>query len=74
MVDETADLDAAAAAIVASAFGFQGQKCSAGSRVIIVASVYDEVVAKVIELTKKLQVGLPENNAPIGPVIDQKNH
>jgi 1-pyrroline-5-carboxylate dehydrogenase len=73
VVDETADLDAAAAAIVASAFGFQGQKCSAGSRAIIVASVYDEVVAKVIELTKKLQVGLPENNASIGPVIDQKS-
>ncbi len=73
VVDETADLEAAAAAIVASAFGFQGQKCSAGSRAIIVASVYEEVVEKVIQLTKQLQVGLPENNAPIGPVIDQKS-
>ncbi len=39
VVDETADLDAAAQAIVASAFGFQGQKCSAGSRAIVVESV-----------------------------------
>lgn len=73
VVDETADLDAAAAAIVASAFGFQGQKCSAGSRAIIVESVYDEVVEKVTELTKKLTVGLPEENYAIGPVIDQKS-
>ncbi|WP_078412157.1 L-glutamate gamma-semialdehyde dehydrogenase [Priestia abyssalis] len=72
VVDETADLDAAAAAIVASAFGFQGQKCSAGSRAVIVESVYDEVVAKVTELTKDLRVGLPEENAPVGPVIDQR--
>ena len=71
VVDETADLDAAAASIVASAFGFQGQKCSAGSRAIIVESVYDQVVEKVGELTKKLEVGLPELNYPAGPVVDQ---
>lgn len=73
VVDETADLDAAAAAIVASAFGFQGQKCSAGSRAIIVESVYDEVVEKVTELTKNLTVGLPAENFAVGPVIDQKS-
>lgn len=72
VVDETADLDAAAAAIVASAYGFQGQKCSAGSRAIIVEAVYDEVVEKVVALTNKLQVGLPEENGQVGPVIDQK--
>ncbi|GGI96622.1 L-glutamate gamma-semialdehyde dehydrogenase [Paenibacillus hunanensis] len=71
VVDETADLDAAAQAIVASAFGFQGQKCSAGSRAVIVQSVYDEVVRKVTELTGKLSIGLPEDNYPVGPVIDQ---
>lgn len=71
VVDETADLDAAAASIVASAFGFQGQKCSAGSRAIIVESVYDQVVEKVGELTKKLEVGLPELNYAAGPVVDQ---
>ncbi|MFD0693136.1 L-glutamate gamma-semialdehyde dehydrogenase [Paenibacillus sp. GCM10027628] len=74
VVDETADLDAAAAAIVASAFGFQGQKCSAGSRAIIVASVYDEVVEKVVALTKGLQVGLPEQNFSAGPVIDKNSY
>jgi 1-pyrroline-5-carboxylate dehydrogenase len=49
VVDETADLDAAAQAIVAAAFGFQGQKCSACSRAIIVEDVYDEVLEKVVE-------------------------
>lgn len=74
VVDETADLDAAAAAIVASAFGFQGQKCSAGSRAIIVESVYDEVVEKVVAYTNKLQSGLPELNFAAGPVIDQASY
>src|SRR5438876_2895956 len=49
IVDETADLDAAATGIVASAFGFHGQKCSAGSRAIIVDKVYDQVLQKVVE-------------------------
>ncbi|MCD9021118.1 L-glutamate gamma-semialdehyde dehydrogenase [Cohnella silvisoli] len=74
IVDETADLDVAAAAIVASAFGFQGQKCSAGSRAIIVESVYDQVVEKVVALTKQLQIGLPENNFAAGPVIDKTSY
>lgn len=71
VVDETADLDAAAQAIVVSAFGYQGQKCSAGSRAFIVESVYDEVVSKVVERTKRLAVGLPEKNFSVGPVIDR---
>ncbi|WP_219837397.1 L-glutamate gamma-semialdehyde dehydrogenase [Paenibacillus sp. R14(2021)] len=74
VVDETADLEAAAAAIVASAFGFQGQKCSAGSRAIIVESVYDQVAERVVELTKQLHSGLPELNFPAGPVIDQTSY
>ncbi|MCY9664585.1 L-glutamate gamma-semialdehyde dehydrogenase [Paenibacillus alginolyticus] len=74
VVDETADLDAAAAAIVASAFGFQGQKCSAGSRAIIVESVYDVVVDKVVALTNQLQSGLPEDNFAAGPVIDKTSY
>jgi 1-pyrroline-5-carboxylate dehydrogenase len=72
VVDETADLEKAAAAIVASAFGFQGQKCSAGSRAIVVDSVYQTVLDKVVERTKKLVVGKPyEQNVDMGPVIDQ---
>lgn len=74
VVDETADLDAAAQAIVVSAFGFQGQKCSAGSRAIVVEAVYDEVVEKVAELTRGLAVGLPERNFAVGPVIDESSY
>jgi 1-pyrroline-5-carboxylate dehydrogenase len=53
VVDETADLDAAADGIVASAWGFQGQKCSACSRAIVVGAVYDEVLKKVVEKSKR---------------------
>jgi len=71
VVDETADLDAAADGIVISAFGFQGQKCSAGSRAIIVDRVYDQVVQKVVERTKRLTIGdTTDPQVTIGPVID----
>ncbi len=71
VVDETADLDAAAQAIVASAFGYQGQKCSAGSRAIIVDAVYDAVVARVVERARALVIGDPADQATqVGPVID----
>ncbi|MHA0036113.1 L-glutamate gamma-semialdehyde dehydrogenase [Deinococcus sp. PESE-13] len=66
-----ADLDAAAAGIVASTFGYSGQKCSACSRVIAEASVYDALLEKVKTLTEALKVGLPEHNAAVGPVIHQ---
>lgn len=72
VVDETADIERAAQAIVDSAFGFQGQKCSAGSRAIVVESVYDQVLEKVIEKTKTLTMGSPLDNHPIGPVSDEK--
>ena len=72
VVDETADVQAAAEGIVASAFGFQGQKCSAGSRAIIVDDVYDRVVERVVELAARLTVGAPDAGPDIdqGPVID----
>lgn len=73
VVDETADADEAAEAIVASAFGFQGQKCSAGSRAIIHEDVYDAVVAKIVEKVAALEVGSPAENAVMGPVIDEKS-
>ena len=59
IVADDADLDAAAAGVVASAFGFQGQKCSACSRVIVDEKVHAEVLEKVIALTKALKVGSP---------------
>ncbi|GAC1654607.1 MAG: L-glutamate gamma-semialdehyde dehydrogenase [Ktedonobacteraceae bacterium] len=72
VVDETADLDAAATGIVASAFGFQGQKCSAGSRAIVVDKVYDEVLQKVIEKTQKLTLGdVTQPSTYMGPVVDE---
>ena len=72
IVDETADLDAAAAGIVSSAFGFQGQKCSAGSRAIIVDQVYDQVLQKVIEKTRELTMGdVTQPDTIIGPVVDE---
>lgn len=72
LVDEDADLDLAATSIVQSAFGFSGQKCSAGSRVVVHEAVYDEVLEKTIELTKQLTVGDPADiNTKVGPVIDQ---
>jgi 1-pyrroline-5-carboxylate dehydrogenase len=71
VVDETADLDAGARGMVMSAFGYQGQKCSAGSRAVIVGRVYDAVLEKVIKETRDLLViGDPdrrENN--FGPVV-----
>ncbi len=73
VVDETADLDAAAEAIVASAFGFQGQKCSACSRAIIVESVYDTVLKKVVDRAKKLTMGDPTDpKYHLGAVVDKK--
>lgn len=73
VVDETADLDEAADGIVASAFGFQGQKCSACSRLIAVESIYDELLEKCVERAKKITVGDPstEENYNMGAVIDE---
>ncbi|USK29366.1 L-glutamate gamma-semialdehyde dehydrogenase [Metabacillus hrfriensis] len=74
-VDKDADLDLAASAIVASAFGFSGQKCSAGSRAVVHQDVYDEVLEKAVELTRKLTVGNPEEAGTyMGPVIDQNSY
>lgn len=74
VVDASADLEEAASAIVASAFGFQGQKCSAGSRAIVHTEVYDQVLQKVIEKTKSLNMGSPEENLAAGPVVDQGSY
>jgi 1-pyrroline-5-carboxylate dehydrogenase len=69
VVDETADLEAAATAIVTSAFGFQGQKCSACSRAILVDSIHDAVLEKIVAKTKSLKVGDPVNpDVHMGPM------
>ncbi|WP_027408849.1 L-glutamate gamma-semialdehyde dehydrogenase [Anoxybacteroides tepidamans] len=72
IVDKDADIELAAQSIVASAFGFSGQKCSACSRAIVLEEVYDEVLNRSVELAKQLTVGNPEEQATfMGPVIDQ---
>jgi 1-pyrroline-5-carboxylate dehydrogenase len=69
VVDETADLDAAANDAVTSAYGFQGQKCSACSRLIVVDSVHDALLDLVVAKTAALGVGPAVDNAAVGPVI-----
>jgi 1-pyrroline-5-carboxylate dehydrogenase len=70
LVCADADVDAAADGVVAAAFGFSGQKCSACSRAIIEAPVYDSFVEKVRERVAKLTVGDPAENRNMGPVVN----
>lgn len=72
LVDADANLDDAAAGIVAAAFGFQGQKCSACSRAVVVEKVYDTMVKKIAERTNNLSVGEAKRNLNMGPVINEK--
>src|SRR5712692_3488298 len=69
---DTANLDEAAAAAVASAFGFQGQKCSACSRLIVDEAIYDKFLPLVVQKTKALRLGPPERaDSQIGPVVSE---
>lgn len=71
IVDESADLDQAVVGVVQSAFGYSGQKCSACSRVIVLAPIYDEFVKRLVEATRSLNIGLAElPSTQVGPVID----
>ncbi len=71
IVDASADLDEAVLGARQSAFGFQGQKCSACSRAIVLESAHDDFVRRLLEATKALVVGDPADPATdIGPVID----
>ena len=75
IVSRNANLEDASTGIVRSAFGLQGQKCSAASRVLVEEPVYDELVAKLKEKTNKLVIGDPtERNTYLGPVINQKSY
>ncbi|MEA3511783.1 MAG: aldehyde dehydrogenase family protein, partial [Actinomycetota bacterium] len=74
IVDETADLEAAADDAVRSAFGFQGQKCSACSRLIVVDSIHDSFVDKVVERTAELTIGAPSENFQVGPVVSEAQY
>jgi 1-pyrroline-5-carboxylate dehydrogenase len=73
IVDETADLDATADAIAVSAFGYQGQKCSACSRVVALAQIHDALLQKLVERAGKLLVRDPASpNIALGAVIDER--
>ncbi|MBM3151578.1 MAG: aldehyde dehydrogenase family protein, partial [Chloroflexi bacterium] len=72
IVSRQADLERAALGIVRSAFGLQGQKCSAASRVFIETQVYDEMLSRLLDLTGKLAIGDPtDRKTYFGPVINQ---
>ncbi|GAB4420803.1 MAG: L-glutamate gamma-semialdehyde dehydrogenase [Anaerolineales bacterium] len=72
IVSKNADLERAATGIVRSAFGLQGQKCSAASRVLVEEPVYDELVQRLKTLTEKLEIGDPtEKSVYLGPVINR---
>jgi len=73
IVADDADLDEAATGVVQSAFGFQGQKCSACSRAIIDARVYDSMIEKIAERTAKIKVGAPtDTSTTMSAVINEK--
>ena len=71
VVDADADLDDAVPAIVQSAFGYAGQKCSAASRVIVVDEIYDALVERLAGATELVPIGHPRDPATVvGPLID----
>ncbi len=74
VADDAADLDGVAAGVVAAAFGFQGQKCSACSRLIIDEKIHDELLEKVVALTKNLKIGQPtEGDTNVAAVINKRS-
>jgi 1-pyrroline-5-carboxylate dehydrogenase len=72
IVEADANLDAAIEGVVASAFGFNGQKCSACSRAIINAGIYDIFCDRLRERIRQIETGDPTKNIYTGPVISEK--
>jgi 1-pyrroline-5-carboxylate dehydrogenase len=72
LVSRNADLERAALGIIRSAFGLQGQKCSAASRLFVEAPVYDDLIQRLKSLTEGLSIGDPtDRKVYLGPVINQ---
>ncbi|MEP6699065.1 MAG: L-glutamate gamma-semialdehyde dehydrogenase [Verrucomicrobiota bacterium] len=72
IVDSDADLDEAIVDSIYSAFGYQGQKCSALSRLIVLEENYERVIKRLVEAAASLRVGNPEEpGIVVGPVIDE---
>jgi RHH-type proline utilization regulon transcriptional repressor/proline dehydrogenase/delta 1-pyrroline-5-carboxylate dehydrogenase len=71
IVDEDADLDEAVHGVTASAFGYQGQKCSACSRVIVLDALHDVFLSRLVEATRSLKIAPAEDpGCSVGPLID----
>jgi RHH-type transcriptional regulator, proline utilization regulon repressor / proline dehydrogenase / delta 1-pyrroline-5-carboxylate dehydrogenase len=71
IVDEDADLDEAVVHILESAFGYQGQKCSAASRLILLEEIHDLLMERLVEAVRSIKIGAPEDPRNfLGPVID----
>ena len=71
IVDADADIDSAVEGVAVSAFGFQGQKCSACSRAIIDERIYDKFLEKLKARVEKITIGDPTENPNMGAVINQ---
>ncbi len=74
LVAGDADLEDAVAGVAASAFGFNGQKCSACSRAIVDESLYDTFCERLRERVEAMAVGDPAGNFPVGPVISERSY
>jgi RHH-type transcriptional regulator, proline utilization regulon repressor / proline dehydrogenase / delta 1-pyrroline-5-carboxylate dehydrogenase len=73
IVDSDADLDEAVLGVLHSAFGFQGQKCSACSRAIVIEDRYDVFIERLVEAAKSLKLGRPDvYENTFGPVVDRE--
>ena len=72
IVDNDADIDQAIKGVIHSAFSYQGQKCSACSRVVVLEEAYDNFIKRIAEATKSITVAPPSSpNSFVGPVIDE---
>jgi RHH-type proline utilization regulon transcriptional repressor/proline dehydrogenase/delta 1-pyrroline-5-carboxylate dehydrogenase len=75
IIDADADLDEAIVDTIYSAFGYQGQKCSACSRLIILEEIYPRAIERLLNAAASLRVGNPEDpGITVGPVIDGTAH
>jgi RHH-type proline utilization regulon transcriptional repressor/proline dehydrogenase/delta 1-pyrroline-5-carboxylate dehydrogenase len=71
VIDEDADLDEAVVGVIHSAFGYSGQKCSACSRVVVLAGIYDTFAARLVEAARAVKVGPADDpETLVGPLID----
>jgi RHH-type proline utilization regulon transcriptional repressor/proline dehydrogenase/delta 1-pyrroline-5-carboxylate dehydrogenase len=71
LIDDDADLDEAVVGVIKSAFGYAGQKCSACSRVIVLAGIYEPFLARLVEAARAVRVGPADDpETEVGPVID----